>query len=424
MIATRVEKHVVKQSDQLFEMLDHFCFLSKNLYNHANFLIRKQFKDDGTWLRYEDLDKILKHDEQYPDYKNMCNSVAAQQLLRRLDDSWSAFFNAIKDWKAHPEKYLGKPNPPGYKHKVKGRCPIYLTNQACLLRESKYITFPKVFKKLKISVKFAEKENFVKFLQCRIVPRGNHIVIEFAYSIETPDLFDDNQRYIGIDIGVDNLAAVSNNVGLPFYIIDGKGLKSMNKYYNKLVAHYKSKLMKDDPNRYDPEKIIHYSSKRLQRIYSKRNAKVDDYMHKASRWIVNFAHENNINKIVVGKNDLWKQNSNLGNKNNQNFVQVPHQRFINMIKYKAEEFGIQVIEQEESHTSKTSFLDNEYPTHHEEYVGKRISRGRFRTAKGDVVNDDANAALQIIRKAFKDYQVEDLRQTRILLQRPQRINVS
>ena len=143
--------------------------------------------------------------------------------------------------------------------------------------------------------------------------------------------------YIGIDIGVDNLAAVSNNVGLSFYLIDGKGLKSMNKYYNKLVVHYSSKLQTDqkNANKYNKQ----YMSKRLQRIHSKRNFKIDDYLHKASRWIINFAQENNINVIVVGKNDLWKQKSNLSKITNQTFVQIPHAKFINMLKYKAEEIG-------------------------------------------------------------------------------------
>ena len=415
MITERTEKHVMKSSDDMFLQLDHTCFLAKNLYNHANFLIRKRYKDDGTWLRYEDLDKILKKDEVYPDYKNMPSAVAAQQLLRLLDNSWSSFFNAIKDWKIHPDRYEAKPNPPDYKHKTKGRCPIYLTNQACILKGSE-IWFPKAFGRMKVPVKFVEKENFVKFLQTRILPRGNHIVIEFVYQIEVSETLPDNQCYIGIDIGVDNLAAVSNNVGLPFYLIDGKGLKSINQYYNKQVAHYQSILMKYNPDQ--------YSSKRIQMITAKRNRKVDDYLHKASRWVVEFAKENQINTIVVGKNDLWKTNSNLGKRNNQNFVQIPHARFINMIEYKAQVYGIQVIEQEESHTSKTSFLDNEYPTHHEEYAGRRIQRGLFRSSDGTIVNADSNAALQIIKKYNPEHPVSDITQTRILMQRPIRLNVT
>lgn len=415
MISTRTEKHVIHDNDPLFNMLDHACFLSKNLYNHANYIIRKNLSDSEKWIRYFDLDKLLKKDQEYPDYKNMPHSVAAQQLLRRLDDSWSSFFTAIKDWKIHPEKYQAKPEPPKYKHKTKGRCPIYLTNQACILQEDNFIRFPKCFNKMKIKTVFPEREDFRKFLQCRILPRGNHIVIEFVYEIGVPEFLDDNQRYIGIDIGVDNLAAVSNNVGLPFYLIDGKGLKSINRYYNKQVAYYKSILMKNNPGQ--------YSSRRTTRITSKRNSKVDDYMQKASRWIANFARDNDIHTIVVGKNDLWKHGVNLGKKTNQKFVQIPHQRFINMITYKAEEYGIRVLEREESYTSKTSFLDNEFPTQLEEYKGKRVQRGLFRSFDGFLINADSNAGLQMIKKFVETYPV-DHNQARISLQRPIRIHVS
>lgn len=423
MISTRVEKYVVKQSDPFFEMLDHFCFLAKNLYNHANYLIRKEYSDTGKWLRYVELDKILKNDEVYPDYKNMPLASSAQQILRNLDNNWSSFFSVIKDWKLNPEKYQEKPEPPKYKKKVKGRSVVFLTSQNAVLKENNFITFPKSFGKMKFEVKFPERDDFKRFLQCRILPRGNHIVIEFVYEVEVPGFLSDNQRYIGIDIGVDNLAAVCNNVGLPFYLIDGKGLKSMNKYYNKLVSHYKSKLMRDDPTRDDPEKITHHTSKRIKSITAKRNRKIDDYLHKASRWVVEFARSNNIHVIVVGKNDLWKQHSNLGRKNNQSFVQIPHQRFINMMTYKAEEYGIKVIEREESYTSKTSFLDNEFPTHHEEYLGRRFQRGLFKTSNGIQVNADSNAGLQMIKKYIEDYSI-DMNQARIHLQRPIRINVS
>ena len=207
MMIQRTEKHILKCSDVMFEKLDHCCFLAKNLYNHANYVIRKRYIDDGTWLRYPEMDKLLRQDLEYPDYKNMPNAVAAQQLLRYLDNAWSAFFNAIKDWKIHPGKYQGKPNPPAYKHKTKGRCPIYLTNQACILRED-HVVFPKAFDRMKIQVEFHKKDNFVNFLQARIIPRGNHIVLEFVYSEEVPETKEDNGRYIGIDIGVDRCGLV------------------------------------------------------------------------------------------------------------------------------------------------------------------------------------------------------------------------
>lgn len=413
---TRVEKHIVRQNDKYFSMLDEFCFLSKNLYNHANYLIRKRYMDDGTWLRYQDLDVILKEDTEYPDYKNMPYSSSAQQLLRTLDNTWSSFFASIRSWRKNPDKFKGKPNPPSYKHKTKGRCPVILTNQACRLQNDGIVEFPKSFRGLRFNTKFNKRDDFEKFMQCRILHRGNHCVVEFVYTINVLEAKEDNGRYIGIDIGIDNLAAVSNNVGLPFYLVDGKGLKSINKYYNKLVAHYTSILIKNDSKQ--------YSSKRLQRLHSKRNAKINDYMHKASRFIVDFAKENNINTIVIGKNDLWKQNSNMNKKTNQTFCQIPHSRLINMIEYKSEEYGINVILQEESYTSKTSFIDDEYPTKLESYKGKRIKRGLFRTQNNIVVNADCNGSLQIIKKHNKDFKCSNIDQAIQWMKTPIRIKVS
>lgn len=412
----RVEKHILKQSSKYFDMLDEYCFLAKNLYNHANFLIRKQYMDDGVWLRYQDLDKILREDTEYPDYTTMPYASCSQQLLRNLDNTWASFFASIREWRNHPEKFKAKPNPPKYKHKTKGRCSVILTNQACRLQKDGSIKFPKTFKGLKFETKFTKREDFSKFLQCRILPRGNHFVVEFVYEISIQEAKEDNGRYIGIDIGIDNLAAVSNNVGLPFYLVDGKGLKSMNKYYNKLVAHYRSILML--------EKSGQLSSKRLQRLHAKRNAKINDYLHKTSRWIVEFAKENDINTIVVGKNDLWKQNSKMNKNSNQSFCQIPHARLITMIEYKAQEYGINVILQEESYTSKTSFIDDEYPTKLDSYKGKRIKRGLFRTQNNTVVNADCNGSLQIIKKHKKDFKCSNIDQAIQWMKTPIRIKVS
>lgn len=410
--STRVEKHVIKSSNPFFEMLDRFCFLSKNLYNHANFIIRNEMISNGRWIRYEDLDKLLKQDNEFPDYRLMPCSVAAQQTLRSIDAVWKAYFRATEDYEKHPDKYLGAPKFPKYKDKHKGRHPIYLTNQACVLKDDGTISFPRCFKGFKVVPKFIHDSNFVKFNQCRIVHKGNHVVIELVYEIKVNDLKKDNQRYLGVDLGLDNLAAISNNVGLPFYLIDGKGLKSMNRHWNKSVSIAKSKLMKGGSS---------YTSNRIQKMTYKRNRRVDDYLHKASRWIVDFADRNNINTIVVGKNKNWKQKSNLGARNNQKFVQIPHARFIEMIIYKAEEFGIAVKCVEESYTSKTSFIDSEDPIKLSAYQGTRKYRGLFQTRQGYLINADSNGALQIIKKHV-DYPV--FGNELLLMQRPTRINVS
>ena len=415
MITTRVEQHVVTCKNKYFQLLDDFCFRSKNLYNHANYLIRSNLKSTGNWLRYADLDKMLKADTEFPDYRNMKSAVAAQQTLRAVDNVWKAYFKSHRDYKKNSSKYLGAPRFPKYLNKSKGRFPIMLTNQACTLSSEGIVKFPKVFEGLQIKSQFFQRPDYKKFLQCRIISRGSHAVVELVYEITVPDTVPDNGRYLGIDLGIDNLAAVSNNVGLPFYLIDGKGLKSLNRYWNINNARSQSKLMKGGTKQYT-------SKKQLQRV-SSRNRKVNDYLHKTSRWVVNFAKDNNINTIVVGKNKLWKQGANMGNKTNQKFVQIPHARLIDMLVYKAEGEGIRIVCVEESYTSKTSFLDLEEPCKHETYSGKRISRGLFKTGNNTQVNADSNGALQIIKK-YKDYSIESIEETRKLLQSPKRIDVS
>lgn len=418
MIERRVERHVINRGNKYFSLLDHYCFLAKNLYNHATYLVRQHLFSTGKWLRYGDLDKIMRANVDYPDYTNMCCAVAAQQTLRYVDRAWSSYFNAHKDWKENPDKYTGEPKLPKYKDKVKGRSPIYLTNQICVINNNGVIRFPKAFNGFTVQMKGYTYDSFVKFKQCRILAQGNHVVIELVYDMEVKDSTQtDNYRYLGIDLGVDNLAAVSNNIGAPFYLIDGKGLKSINQYWNQLSAKAQSDLM------CSRKRMDRKTSNKLQKVAFKRNQKINDYLHKASRWIVDFAIKNDINTIVIGKNKQWKQKCNLGKKTNRKFVQLPHARFIDMIMYKGAQSGINVICVEESYTSKTSFLDREDPCKHTKYKGKRTNRGLFKTSAGYKVNADSNGALQIIKK-HTYYEVNDWNATRILLQNPIRINVS
>ena len=157
-IQTRVEKHIIKSSDEYFSVLIDFCHKAKNLYNHANYLVRQTFTTDKKWIRYAELDKLLKADEEYPDYQNMPTAQSAQQILRLLDKNWKSFFASIKDWSAHKEKYSGRPKLPKYLKK-NGNFLLIMTNQNCKLKDGK-IHFPKVFQGFTLTPKFTEKENF------------------------------------------------------------------------------------------------------------------------------------------------------------------------------------------------------------------------------------------------------------------------
>ena len=190
---------------------------------------------------------------------------------------------------------------------------------------------------------------------------------------------------------MDNLATVCNNTGEQAFIINGKPLKSINQYYNKTISHYREICKRMNNSDY---------SERMDRLTEKRNAKVDDYLHKASRYIINYCLKHDIHKIVIGKNKEWKQNINLSKRVNQNFVQIPFARLIEMIQYKAEECGIAVILTEESYTSGTSFVDNEEPVKENYNKKRRVHRGLFISNCGIKINADLNGAYQILKKVF------------------------
>ena len=373
-------------------MLKDFCHKSKNLYNYATYKIREKYFTEGKWLRYQDLEKELKADKEYPDYRNMPTAQSAQQILRLVDQTWNSYFKAKKEYKKDPKKFHGKPRPPKYKEKD-GHYTLVLTNQECKLKEDGKLHFPKVFGGFEITPKFTEREDFVSFQQFRAFYDGTNIVVELVYRIRKVDFLPDNGRYGAIDIGVDNLAALATNTEHPPLLINGKPLKSMNQYYNKELAKAKSCLGKRNKKKF---------SKKIKRLNQKRNRKIMDYMHKASKQIVDELVRRNIHTLIIGKNKNWKQNSSLSKKVNQNFVQIPSSKFIELLKYKAEEKGITVILVNESYTSGTSFLDDELPVAKFYNKSRRKHRGLFTSNKGKQINADVNGAFQIMKKVVPD----------------------
>ena len=380
----RVEKHIIKSNNKYYKMLDEYCFKSKNLYNYANYIIRQEFINNGKWIRYNELDKILKKEDNNYDYKNMPLGSSAQQCLKLLDKNWKSFFASIKDYNNNPSKYLGRPKLPKYRPK-NGRNILILTNQNCNIKNG-YIKFPKKFKGLLIKTKIRNG-----LQQVRIISKDKYLVIEIVYKIEDVEPLVDNGRYVGIDLGLDNFATITNNCGLIPLVINGKGLKSINQYYNKQISHYKSIAKR--VNKLD-------CTNKMRKLTFKRNNKVDDFVHKASRFLVDYCKNNKINTIIIGNNKNWKQNSKMNKKVNQNFISIPYYNFIQKVQYKAEEFGIKVIITEESYTSGTSFLDSELPIKENYNKSRRKYRGLFISNNGTKINADVNGSYQIIKKVF------------------------
>ncbi|MEE0457568.1 MAG: transposase [Anaerovibrio sp.] len=400
-VLTRVEKHLIRPTSPWYAMIGKFCHLSKNLYNHANYLVRSKFIEEGLWLRYKELDQILKKDEAYPDYKAMPTAQSAQQVLRLLDKNWKSFFSAIKDWQKHKEKYLGRPKLPKYKPQD-GKFILVMTNQNCKMKNGEII-FPKTFNGFKAVPAFVDDEDkvdkFATFQQVRFIPQGKNIVMEIVYTLKPVIQQEDNGRYAGIDIGVDNLLTMAVNTGDVPLIINGKIPKSVNQFYNKEHSYWQSLCMMTTGR---------YSSARLNRLTDKRNRRIDDYMHKASRLIVTKCVEQGISTIVIGKNKEWKQASKLSKRVNQHFVQMPFARLIQMIEYKAKEKGIAVILTEESYTSGTSFLDGEVPTKKNYDKSRRVHRGLFKANDGRKINADVNGAFQIMKKVFPNVSTDGI----------------
>lgn len=366
----RVERHIVIGNKNL----DKLCFLSKNLYNYANYLIRQEFTQNNKLLsEYELTTKLAK--EKQADYIAL-PSQTSQQVIKILFKNWKSFFKLCKK----KDKLKGRPKMPKYKHKEKGRNISVFTSQQCKLKDG-YIYFPK---KANIEPLRTKVGNVC---QVRIIPQCSCHIIEVVYEkecIKTSGLEPDS--YLSIDLGLNNLVTSYDSLNHKSFIVNGKTLKSINQYFNKKRAYLMSFIGSRG------------ISNRIGKLALKRNCKVNDYLHKTSRFIVDYCTDNHIETIVIGNNKDWKQNCNMGKRNNQNFVSIPFEKLISQIQYKAEEVGVKVVITEEGYTSKIDHYAGEEMCHHDTYMGKRIKRGLFRSSTGKVLNADLNGAIGILRK--------------------------
>ena len=381
MKVNRVEQHQIKKTHPLYKTIDEFSFRSKNLYNYANYLIRQEFINNGKYIKYRDMDKMLQQTEPY----KLLMSQASQCTLQVLDRSWKSFFIAIKDWSKNPDKYLGRPKLPKYKKKD-GRFSWYLKNNQTWIKDG-YLGF-----QLRVMNGYKFKTNAKgRLISVRFVPRGTIYIMEIVYEVKVSEVKPESKNVIGIDLGVNNFATITNNIGLKPIIINGKGIKSINQYYNKQKAKIQSEL-----------KIRHDKnwSNRLDILTRKRFNRIKNFMHNSSRYIINYCLENSIDTIIVGLNKTWRQESKMSKKTNQKFINIPYDMFIGQLKYKCQDNNINFIITEESYTSGTSFLDNELPIKENYNKSRRIHRGLFKSNNGLLINSDVNGAYQIMRKVF------------------------
>ncbi len=291
----QVERHIVKENSPFWKQIDQLCFLSKNLYNYANYLIRQSFIFDKVYLGFNQVYHLVK---EQPDYQALPRKVS-QQVLRVLAQNWKSFFEANKAYQSNPDKFTGLPKLPKYKHKTQGRNLLIYTSQAI----SKTGLTQGI---VKLSSTDITVQTLAKNIAgARIIPRVGQYIIEIVYERAENHTVTNPEAIAAIDIGVDNLATLtSNQPGFVPILVNGRPLKSLNQFYNKTKAFLQSQL---------PDK--QQTSKRIKQLTAKRNNRVDSYLHFSSRWIIDYLDSRGISQLIIGQNPLWKQFVNNGKKN-------------------------------------------------------------------------------------------------------------
>jgi putative transposase len=381
-----VEQHRIDRIDRhdpRWRAIDVAAFVSKHLYNTALYVTRQAYIHEGRVVSYEELACDLKTSAEY----RALPAKVAQWVLRQVALAWKSYFAACAAWDADPSRFLGHPKLLKYLPKV-GRNLLTYTEQA-ISRAPKHRGHI-VPSGLDIRVETRQ----LAVDQVRIVPHASHYTVEVIYERPVTPADIDPTRIAAIDIGLNNLAAVTTNQpGVTPFLVQGRPLKALNQWYNKRRAHLQAKLPADQ-----------YTSRQLDILADKRGRQIASYLHVASRRIVDWLVMQRIGALIIGKNDGWKQAIKFGKRNNQNFVFVPHARFIEMLRYKAELVGIRVLITEESYTSQASFLDGDpLPVYDPAdprpvFRGRRVKRGWYRAADGRQINADVYGAYNILRK--------------------------
>ena len=383
-------KHLSKEEYLSLRELSH---TAKNLYNQAVYNIRQYYFQENKYLNYQKNNSLLKNSENY----KTLNSNMSQQILKEVDGSFKSFFGLLK--KKNKGMYNAKVKLPSYL--PKNSFTTLVIGFVRLNEDTLVIPYSNSFKKnhKKISIKIPPILLDKKIKEIRIIPKFNarFFEVQYTYKVQEQQRNLDKNHALAIDFGINNLATCVTSRGRSF-IIDGKKLKSINQWFNKENARLQSIK---DKQKYGKKPTL-----RQKYLYSSRNNKVNDYMSKTARRIINYCLENNIGALVCGYNETFQRNSNIGKANNQTFVNIPFGKLREKLEYLCKLYGLIFVEQEESYTSKSSFFDMDILPKFEvdkpqpySFLGKRIKRGVYQTSKGYIFNADINGALNILRKS-------------------------
>ena len=397
------EREIIYSTDERFDLIKNLCHLSKNLYNASLYDVRQYYFETKSYRTWQSQAPLFSKNKQ-PDYYAL-QSHLAQQVLMQVGRQFLSFFNNKSNKKKRIPKYKDKN---GYNVITFNK--VTISRQVDFDEDRQIYTYTLCKRSYNLKIKSTKPNvKMVKFVYDEV----NDLIKCFKiYEIERPKLKKDNSRYFSIDLGLNNIVSIYNNIGIRPLLYNGRPIKSINQYYNKTNAKLRSEL---------PYNIK--SSKRLKQLSFKRNNKIDYEMHKISTHIINEAVKNNISKIIIGNNVGWKNEINIGRRNNQNFVNIPHTKLFNQLLYKGLLNGIEVIFTEESYTSKASFFDkDELPVYGEndnyKFSGKRISRGLYKDSKGNLWNADLNGGGNIMRKVSDKAAYKGIRKTKELMKRP------
>ncbi len=388
----RVLHSKVKTGSKDYKHLLNYSHYSNNLYNFALYNVNEYFKETGKYIGRFKLDKLISTNENYKLLPAQCS----QQIVKLIDQNFRSFVALLK--KKNRGQYSGDIQTPKYRKKG-GLYDVYFTNQSFGLKDKQVqLAVSRQYKKdleiSKILVKFNKKiDGKVQQLVLKPVNNGQYFKLILIYKEEKKEQIQSvESNKISIDLGINNFATIYSTVTRPF-ILNGKPLKSYNSYYNKQKAKIKSQLKINNDRHW---------SKKLQKMEENRHNYISNFFHQYSSYLVKYCIENQISEVIMGYNKEWKTNINLGKVNNQKFNAIPYYKFKEMLRYKLEAIGVKFIINEESYTSKCSSLDNEKVCKHQEYLGKRVKRGLFKSKDGRLINADLNGAINIMRKVTGD----------------------
>lgn len=412
----RTDRIYVSKQHEMFPYFDGLAHKAKNLYNASLFRIRNAFtahdKTNVTSNEKEVLDELalLKGQKTYrvlgygvlqrlmrvtqnPDFFAGLPMQSAQAAVKHACSDFQNWLSALKKYKQNPALFTGKPRMPGY---CKGDITtLTLTNQDAVIYGDE-LKLPKTKQRLRI-----RKRHSARLQEVKVCPVSGGYDILLVYQVKEPSA-EAGTHSAAVDFGVDNTMAVVADTGKSI-LFKGRFIKSVNQYFMKKKAERISLMSRGK------ETTERVWSKYLDRLSAYRTDYIRDCFHKMSKKLLVWCQRNDIGYLVLGSNTFWKQSSGIGTVNNQNFVSIPFEMLKSMIELKACEYGVTVVRNEESYTSKTSFLDSDdIPVYVEgdetkhRFSGKRIQRGLYRSSDGTVLNADINGAANILRKAGCD----------------------